>query len=118
MREAHDSEYPRRGEYGDPTRRCQWCGKPIDSIFGRKSYCSSECRAADRYEIFVFFGVSLLIFAVLFTLFPLLGVALIPGFSLLVVGAYCLGPFLLWKAKQGKRIREANEESIEQKILE
>ncbi|MFO7836214.1 MAG: hypothetical protein R6V83_06145 [Candidatus Thorarchaeota archaeon] len=50
------SDVPRKGEYGDPTQRCAWCGKPVDyfdrCLWGgtcRRNYCSLSCRAAGDY---------------------------------------------------------------------
>ncbi|MFX1261925.1 MAG: hypothetical protein ACFFAZ_07560 [Promethearchaeota archaeon] len=46
---------PRRGEYGDTTQRCAYCGKPevswfwsINSLFVNRHYCSLECAARDN----------------------------------------------------------------------
>lgn len=43
---------PRRGEYGDTTQHCAYCGKPESTYvwsnrLGR--YCSHRCYAADNY---------------------------------------------------------------------
>jgi hypothetical protein len=44
---------PRRGEYGDPTPRCAYCGKPEVKVIWsgyRQHYCSFDCMAADQYH--------------------------------------------------------------------
>ena len=48
----------KRGEYGDITQRCAYCGKPevswlwsISSPFADRHYCSLECAARDNQTI-------------------------------------------------------------------
>ncbi len=43
---------PRRGEFGDTTQRCAYCGKPQTTWLWsnwRARYCSHRCLAADTY---------------------------------------------------------------------
>ncbi|TFF91123.1 hypothetical protein EU545_05495 [Candidatus Thorarchaeota archaeon] len=78
MDEEH-ARYPRRGEYGDPSRRCAWCGKRFESIWTTQRYCSWECAAADKYTEHICLAgclTSFLVFSVvLLFLFP----SLLPG---------------------------------------
>ena len=48
----------RKGEYGDTTQRCAYCGKPevswsssISSPFINRHYCSLECSARDNQSL-------------------------------------------------------------------
>lgn len=49
------SEYPQRGQYGDTTLRCAWCGKETTYLqracFGgsNRCYCSYSCSAAGSF---------------------------------------------------------------------
>ncbi len=50
-----EKRYPRRGEHGDPIPSCEWCGDRV--LIARMwreygTYCSAECRAADRHGFY------------------------------------------------------------------
>ena len=113
-------EYPTRGAYGDPTPRCQWCGKPISkSIWFDKRYCSSACSGADNYERalcggYCFTIVSVLLTGFLLILFsqPTVGyvdIEFVGGLITIAVIGFCLGPYLIYTANDGKKLRDAED---------
>jgi len=59
---------PRRGEYGDTTQHCAYCGKPETSWMWsnwRNRYCSFRCNAADTYLLNTLFLCCLIPFSFL-----------------------------------------------------
>jgi len=47
-----NTQYPKKGQYGSPTGRCQWCGKEESYFWGM--YCSRNCAAAGSFYGFSF----------------------------------------------------------------
>jgi hypothetical protein len=86
-------QYSRRGEYGDPTPICEWCGKRVqfplaDREFG--TYCSSECKAARRHNFFF----TTFLFTIIVTIVSIGGLILGNQFffwtAILVPDGFCL----------------------------
>ena len=72
---------PRRGEYGDPTPRCAYCGKPeIKPIWSnfRKQYCSHKCMAAGEYHMNLICGICFVPIALLMSMGFVLGLVMDP----------------------------------------
>ena len=62
---------PRRGEYGDPTPRCAYCGIPETKVMWssfRRHYCSHKCMAAGEYHCNFLCSLCIVPIAVLFNI--------------------------------------------------
>jgi hypothetical protein len=104
---SEEVEPPRKGEYGDTTRRCAWCGRKYDSVIPSKRYCSAECSAADNYTANLSVGICvtlLLVISIASLLFfrstPVWGTAV--GFTMVSTSLWCtLGVCTLWRSCLG-----------------
>ncbi len=113
------TKYPRKGEYGDSTPRCLWCGRRVYGELSSQSstYCSFECSAAGSYYLNIFalsFMGILTVIAVLSTVqFGILNPnPLTSSWPLLSIAAIILGIFVLYlivTLRLGYRIRKEDE---------
>ena len=78
---SNGDRYPRRGEHGDPTPVCEWCGKRVDLPRAWRehgTYCSTECQAADRRGYYICSLVCSLVFLIVSLVAIIAGYQVIP----------------------------------------
>lgn len=92
MKDCGD-QYSRRGEYGDPTPVCEWCGKRVQlprpwREYG--TYCSDECRAAARHDFFFAMFLVTIIVAIVSLGGIVLGNQIFLWIAILMPDGFCL----------------------------
>ncbi|MCK5239920.1 MAG: hypothetical protein KAR33_10255 [Candidatus Thorarchaeota archaeon] len=113
--------YPRKGEFGNPNPRCDWCGKPVSSSSGfgggreYGTWCSSDCSAAGRLDhntlIAVMMSICFIgVISILVAFYSVISQDLNTIFTLLV-GVFVIPLCILYQISNirlGMRIRDAD----------
>ena len=102
--------YPRKGEFGQPTYRCRWCGIEVDhspDVFLIGNFCSFSCHAAHGANLYVCLSIMFASFAIL-TLDAVLTYGLMMN-SLVIILPVSFGLLTVWSLAgvfYGKKLRK------------